>query len=235
MRIALVTGANRGLGFETSKQLAQKGFKVYLGSRNEEKGKAAEEGLKSQGLNVEFVKLDVTKTTDIRKFIDTIKERNEVVDVLVNNAGVLLISLKDVEDASIFKADPVIVLKTIEANTVGPLNLIQGLVPLMVEKGEGRVINISSGMGQLNGMEGKWPGYRMSKTALNAITLMVDAEVGDQGIFINSVSPGWVRTDMGGENATRSLEEGVTTTVWLATCENPPRGQFLRDKKEIAW
>lgn len=235
MKIALVTGANRGLGFETSKQLACKGFKVYMGCRSEEKGKAAEEILNSEGLKVEFVKMDVTKTSDIRDFINTLKERNEVVDVLVNNAGVLLTPLGQDEEASVFKTDPVIVLKTIEANTIGPMKLIQSLVPFMIEKGGGRVINISSGMGQLSEMGGRWPGYRMSKTALNALTKMVAAEVEGKNISVNSICPGWVRTDMGGENATRSLEEGVTTTVWLATCDNPPTGQFLRDKEEIPW
>ncbi len=235
MKIALVTGANRGLGFETSKQLAAHGFKVYMGCRDQVKGKAAEEILKSEGLDVEFVKLDVTKTVDIRDFLKTLKDKKEVVDVLVNNAGVLLVSLNDQADASVFKVDPVIVLKTIEANTIGPMKLIQSLVPLMMEKGEGRVINISSGMGQLQDMTGMWPGYRMSKTALNALTKIVDSEVAGHNIYVNSVCPGWVRTDMGGEAATRSIEEGVETTVWLATCKNPPRGKFLRDKKSISW
>ncbi len=237
MKIALITGANRGLGFETSKQLGLKGFKVYISGRNLEKIKMAADRLKSLGIDVEAIKLDVTKTQDIRSFIDLLKTRKEHLDVLVNNAGVFLESdgPQDTTGASILKVDPVIILKTIEANTMGPLKLIQSLVPLMIEKGGGRVINISSGMGQLKNMTGFWPGYRMSKTALNTLTKILDAEVCKDKIYVNSVCPGWVRTDMGGENAERSVEEGVKTTIWLATCDDPPHGKFFRDKQEIEW
>ena len=236
-KIALVTGANRGLGLETSRQLAKEGFKVYMGCRNLEKGQVAAEALSTLGLDVEAHKLDVTKTQDIRDFHNTLRSRSENVDVLINNAGVFLESdgPQDTTSSSILKVDPVIILKTIEANTMGPLKLIQSILPMMLERGSGRIINLSSGMGQLEDMGGHWPGYRMSKTALNALTKIVDAEVQDKNVFVNSVCPGWVRTDMGGKDAHRSIEEGVETTVWLALCENPPRGKFLRDKKVIPW
>jgi len=237
MKIALVTGANRGLGFETSKQLAIKGFKVYMGCRDEKKGLMAVQKLSNEKLNVEFIKLDVTKTADIRNIHDLLKKKNEKIDVLINNAGVFLESdgPTDDVDASVFKVDPVIILKTIEANTMGPLNLIQAIVPFMLEAGEGRVINVSSGMGALSDMGGCWPGYRISKTALNALTKIVAAEVSNTNITVNSICPGWVKTDMGGESATRSIIDGVETAVWLATCDNPPQGKFLRDCKEIDW
>ena len=118
---------------------------------------------------------------------------------------------------------------------MGPLKLIQSLVPLMIEKGHGRIINISSGMGALTGMKGFWPGYRMSKAALNVLTLITSEELKGTPISINSVCPGWCRSDMGGENAPRSLSNGVETTVWLATCDSPPTGQFLQDKKVVPW
>lgn len=236
MRVALVTGANKGLGFETARQLASNNFKVYLGARNEEKGLAAEAELKKAGLDVVFVKLDVTKTADIRNAVDQIKETDGTIDVLVNNAGVFLESLhSDPKESSILKVDPVIILKTIETNTMGPLKLIQSILPLMLEKGEGRIINISSGMGALEDMGAYWPGYRMSKTALNTLTAMTAKEVEGTNICVNSVCPGWVRTDMGGENANLSVEEGVETTLWLATMDNPPSGEFLRGKSTIAW
>lgn len=237
MKVALVTGANRGLGLETSKQLAQKGFKVYMACRNEEKGRLIVEELEKSGLNVIFVKLDVTKTKDLRNVLNTIKENGDVIDVLVNNAGVFLESdgPKDMSSSSALKVDPVIILKTIETNTIGPLKLAQSIIPIMQGLGRGRIINISSGMGQLEDMTGHWPGYRISKTALNAMTKILQDEVGEVDISINSVCPGWVKTDMGGANATRSLEKGVETTVWLATMDSPPRGKFLRDKQEIPW
>ena len=236
MKIALVTGANRGLGFETSKQLARKGFKVYMASRDEQKGKMACELLKAEGLKVESLVLDVTKTKDIRNIVDNLKSKNEIPDIIVNNAGVFLESLTETgTSTSVLNVDPVIILKTIETNTMGPLKLFQALVPLMKEKGEGRIINISSGMGQLTGMEGQWPGYRISKTALNALTRILQSELSETKITVNSVCPGWVKTDMGGDAAPRSVEEGVQTTVWLATTDNPPAGKFFRDKEEISW
>jgi len=234
MTIAIVTGANRGLGLETSKELAEKGFKVYMCCRDLEKGKIAAETLKSKGLNVEFVKLDITKTSEIRGFAEKLHALNEIPEVIVNNAGVIL-EPTDGEDAGIFNVDPIIFLKTIEVNTMGPLKLIQAFIPLMKERNSGRVINISSGMGALNKMSTIWPAYCMSKTSLNVITKILAEELEGTNISINSICPGWVRTDMGGQSATRSVKEGVTSTMWLATTKNPPSGKFIRDKEEIDW
>jgi len=237
MKIALVTGANRGIGFETSKILAQNGFKVYMGCRDEAKGELAVDILLKQKLNVVVVKLDVNKTKDIRGVHNLLRDNGEIPDVVVNNAGVFLESdgPKDKEGSSIFSVDPVIILKTIETNAMGPLKLAQALVPMMMEKNEGRVINISSGMGQLNGMNGHWPGYRMSKTALNAFTRILSDEVSHTNLSINSVCPGWVQTDMGGKDANLTTAEAVKSIIWLATCDNPPKGQFIRDQKQIDW
>jgi NAD(P)-dependent dehydrogenase (short-subunit alcohol dehydrogenase family) len=235
MKIALVTGANRGLGFETSKQLANNGFKVYMGCRDGIKGKVACELLKEEGLNVELLEIDVTKTKEIRSAVDVLKSNNEIPDVIVNNAGVFLEMLSEKVHDSILTVDPVIVLKTIETNTMGPLKLLQALVPYMKEKEDARIINISSEMGQLSEMGPRAPGYRISKTALNALTKILAAELEDTNIAVNSVCPGWVRTQMGGDNATSSISEGVETTIWLATTKNPPSGKFFRDQKEISW
>lgn len=237
MKTVLITGANRGIGFETARQLGQKGFRVYMGCRDRHKGDEAAKILKKENLDVIPVKLDVTSTKDIRDFLEKLKTDRFNLDILINNAGVFLESdgPTDTETASLFKVDPVIILKTIEANTMGPLKLIQSLVPMMMEKNSGRVINISSGMGQLKGMQGLWPGYRISKTALNSLTCILSSEVENYNIFVNSVCPGWVRTDMGGDTANLSVEEGVQTIVWLATCDRPPKGKFLQNKKEIPW
>lgn len=236
MKIALVTGANRGLGFETAKQLGLKGFKVYMACRDEQKGRLATDLLKSMNINAVAIKMDVTKTKEIRDAVDLFKKSGEVPDVIVNNAGVFLEVLSGPQDSeSILNVDPVIILKTIETNTMGPLKLIQAFVPMMVKKGHGRIINISSGMGQLSQMGGNAPGYRMSKTALNALTRILQVELEGTNISVNSVCPGWVKTDMGGSSAPRSLEEGVKTTLWLATTENSPQGKFFRDCQEIPW
>jgi NAD(P)-dependent dehydrogenase (short-subunit alcohol dehydrogenase family) len=239
MKIALVTGENRVLGFENSRQLAKNGFKVYMGVRSPDKGTAAADILRSEGLKVEAIAMDVTKTQSIRDFVNFLREKNESLDVIVNNAGVFLESEgpTDNSTASVFKVDPVIILKTIETNTMGPLRLLQALIPIMQaqENKDGRIINISSGMGSLNEMGGYWPGYRMSKTALNALTKIMAAELSETNIKVNSVCPGWVKTDMGGKQAPRSVEEGVQTTIWLATTDKCPNGGFFRDKKEISW
>lgn len=237
MKVALVTGANRGLGFETSKQLAQKGYKVYMGCRDKKKGQAAADILTSAGLNVDFIALDVTKTQDVREILGRLKKNDETLELLVNNAGVFLESDGPTNqlNASLFKVDPVIILKTIETNTIGPLKLIQSLVPQMIEKGKGRIVNVSSAMGQLQEPQGGWPGYRMSKTALNSLTCLLSAELEGTDVIVNSVCPGWVRTDMGGKNASRSVEEGVESIIWLATAEDIPRGKFIQDKKIISW
>jgi NAD(P)-dependent dehydrogenase (short-subunit alcohol dehydrogenase family) len=233
MPIAVVTGANRGLGLATSKALAAKGFKVYMCMRNLEHAQEYTEEIKSLGGEVEVIRVDVTKTGQMRGLASVIHDRKEKIDVIVNNAGVFLEPFNDQEASSVLKTDPVIVLKTIEVNTMGPLRIVQALEDTLSEGA--RIINISSGMGALTDMSGNWPGYRMSKTALNALTRILSTELKDKKISVNSVCPGWVRTDMGGENATRSLEEGITTTVWLATMENPPTGGFYRDCEAIDW
>lgn len=239
MKIALVTGANRGLGLETTKKLLDKNFKVYMGVRDTDKAINSFCDKLSLALKEEkvcVVKLDVTKTSDIRNLQNILKENDDILDVLVNNAGVFLESSgpKDTTTSSIFKVDPVIILKTIETNTMGPLKLIQSLYPESL-KDDARIINISSGMGALRGMQGHFPGYRMSKTALNALTCIVQDELYSSDISVNSVCPGWVRTDMGGEDASLSVTEGVDSIIWLATTKDVPRGKFIRKRQEIDW
>ena len=231
MKTALVTGANRGLGFEISRQLAKQGFKVYMGSRDLDKGLKACEKLRKEGLDVEALALDVTKSASIKEAAGKVKHGSGFLDVLVNNAGVLL----DTGEANkAMNVDPLIVLKTMEVNLAGPLKMAQAFVPLMKER-RGRIINVSSGMGALTDMEGGWAGYRTSKAALNALTIILSKELEQDGVSVNSVCPGWVRTDLGGESAPRSPEEGALGTVWLATMDNPPTGKFYRDKNEIPW
>lgn len=234
--MAVVTGANRGLGFETCRQLARKGLKVILTSRDAAKGEVASEKLRKENLDVHFQPLDVTDFASIDRLASLIDTEYGGLDVLVNNAGVFLDPMDPDDDAasSVFGADINTVRATLETNTLGPLRLAQVLIPLM--QGDGRVVNVSSGMGQLAEMNGCCPGYRLSKTALNAVTRILADELKGTRIKVNSVCPGWVRTDMGGANAERTIEQGVETIVWLATLpDDGPSGGFFRDKQPIPW
>jgi NAD(P)-dependent dehydrogenase (short-subunit alcohol dehydrogenase family) len=233
-QIALVTGANRGLGFETSRQLAQQGIHVILSSRDIVKGEAAVEKLKAEGLTVSYHPLDVADSESIKRLAQFIQEQFGHLEILVNNAGIFI----DTQDAaeSIFQANLETLQRTYETNVYGPLQLCQALIPLMQKQGYGRVVNVSSGMGQLSDMNGGSAGYRLSKTGLNALTRIFADELKETNILVNSVCPGWVRTDMGGPNAHRNIEEGVNTIVWLATLpDGSPTGLFFRDRQPIPW
>lgn len=233
-KIAVVTGGNRGIGFEVVKELTQLGLNVILTSRVEKEGKKAVEELKKQNLHVDFFKLDVTSSNDIANLRRYIDQKYGRVDVLINNAGVLL---DDPSNTSIFNANVKTFYETMDVNVYGPFQLIQSLAPIMRKHNYGRVVNVSSGMGQLSEMKGGYPAYRLSKTALNVLTKIFAEELNGTGVTVNSVCPGWVKTRMGGANATRPLEKGAETIVWLATLEGPaaPTGKFFRDKKEIEW
>jgi len=232
-KIAVVTGANRGLGLETCRQLARLGLRVVLTSRDPAKGQAAAEALQGEGLDVRHQTLDVTRAEDARRLDDYITAEFGRLDVLVNNAGVFLDPYNPPGN-SVLDADLDTVRRTLETNLYGTLQITQSLLPLM--GGTGRVVNVSSGMGQLSEMNGCCPGYRFSKVGLNALTRILADELRDSRIKINSVCPGWVRTDMGGPGADRSVEQGVDTIVWLATLpDSGPSGGFFRDRQPIPW
>ena len=228
--IALVTGANRGIGFEIARQLISRGATVLLTSRNPDAGKAALEKLGGTKLNVQFHALNVTETASIvalRQFVGTTYGR---LDVLINNAGII-----SDEDGSILEVKLEAVRTTLETNTLAPLHLAQTFVPLLKHSRKGRIVNMSSGMGQLSEMDGGYAAYRISKAALNAVTGILAAELRGS-IAVNSMCPGWVRTDMGGANAERDVSQGADTAVWLALdAPQDLTGKFLRDRKVIAW
>ncbi len=236
LRIALVTGGNRGIGFGVCRELGKQGYHVLLGARNEAKGKAAADTLKQEGLTVEAVPLDVTDAESIARLKADIEQRFGRLDVLVNNAGVMPESA-DLANAAVMKIPVDTVRSALETNLYGPLLLIQTFVPLMRLKKYGRVVNVSSGMGQLCDMNGGFASYRFSKVALNALSRIAAAEVPKKNnVLINSVCPGWVQTDMGGANATRAVEEGAASVVWAATLpDGGPTGGFFRDGKELPW
>ncbi|MFQ5994132.1 MAG: SDR family oxidoreductase [Acidiferrobacterales bacterium] len=234
--IAVVTGANRGLGLETCRQLAKRNYKVILTSRDQQAGGVAADTLRTDGLDVEYHPLDVTDPTSVKQLAEHIEREIGHLDVLVNNAGVFVEKTDPVARTitSGLETDIDDVRDTFEINTLGPLMLAQALIPLM--KGNGRIVNVSSGMGQLSEMGSGGLGYRLSKTALNAVTRTLANELGGTQIKMNSVCPGWVRTDMGGPSANRSIDEGVKGIVWAATLpDNGPTGGFFRDGRTIPW
>ncbi len=234
-RVALVTGANRGMGLEIVRQLSRLGLIAVLAARDLEKGKVAAATLAAEEFDVPVVALDVTDADSIRAAVAEVRGLFGRIDVLVNNAAILKEGFLP-EDTSVLDVSGALVNQTFLTNTVGPLRMIQATVPGMRERGYGRIVNLSSGAGQLAEMGGGFPAYRLSKSALNALTRITAAELGAHEIKINSVCPGWVRTDMGGPHATRTVEHGAETAVWLATLpEDGPTGGFFRDMKPIPW
>jgi NAD(P)-dependent dehydrogenase (short-subunit alcohol dehydrogenase family) len=233
-KVAVVTGANRGLGFEASRQLAKQGYQVIITSRDESKGKTAALQLQNEGLDVISHPLDVTSEESSQKLAEFIRQQFGKLDVLVNNAGIAL-DLRTDED-SIFNTKIDTLQQTLETNLYGVLRVTQALVPLMKEQNYGRIVNVSSGMGQLTNMQAGAPAYRISKTALNALTRILSSELKNTNILVNSACPGWVKTDMGGPEAPRTPEQGVDTIVWLATLpDGSASGGIFRDRQLIDW
>jgi len=232
-RVAVVTGANRGIGLEICRQLGQReDVRVVLTARNETKGKAAATQLRGEGIDVDFHELDVTSEKGVRALADWLAVTYKRCDILINNAGIA----PDPRGSRVLDSKIASYRETLETNTLGPLMLAQALVPLMKKNRHGRIVNISSGQGQLSDMGAGSPAYRVSKTALNALTRTLAAELKGSGILVNSMCPGWVRTDMGGPGAPRPVEQGADTAVWLATLpDDGPTGGFFRDRKPIAW
>lgn len=238
-RVALVTGGNKGIGFEIARRLAGKEITVLIGARDEHRGTDAQSKLSSQGLDVHFMLLDVTDAMSIQAAVGRIKDDFRRLDILVNNAGILIDSQTGIRELSI-----TILQNTLDTNTFGPLLLSQACIPLMKANSYGRIVNMSSTLGSLTEMaspdsslaEVHSPAYRLSKTVLNGITVMLAAELRGTNILINSACPGWVRTDLGGSRAPLSPEQGADTPVWLATLpDGGPTGGFFRDRQPIPW
>lgn len=231
-RIALVTGANRGIGLEICRQLAKEGIKVVLSARDAAKGEAAANKLAGSGCAVSFHRLDVTSEDSVAETLTWIDQTFGRLDILINNAGVSL----DVRGTPALALDAKTLRDTLEINLVGPLRLSQAAIPLMQANHYGRIVNVSSTMGQLANMGGSSAAYRISKTALNALTRVLAAEIKDANIKVNCMHPGWVKTDMGGASAPKSVEEGADTALWLAVLpEDGPSGGFFAERKLIPW
>ncbi|AKT40241.1 SDR family oxidoreductase [Chondromyces crocatus] len=262
-RIALITGGNRGIGYEVGRQLGQRGVEVILTSRDDAAGRTACDELLAEGVSARHHRLDVTRDDSVQDLAAWVKAELGGLDILVNNAGIVFQGF----DAEIAR-------QTIDTNFFGPLRVTEALLPLL--RPSGRIVMISSGLGDRSKLgperrarfetpsrltrdaliaemrafvaavaagrheaEG-WPSsaYAVSKIGLNVLTDLVGQELAaaDRGILCNAVCPGWVRTDMGGPNAHRSVEEGADTPVWLAISPDvTAQGAVFRDRKPYAW
>ncbi len=230
MKTAFITGANKGIGREVAQQLAEKGFHVFVGARNAKAGRKAAAEMAKKGGKTAFLEIDVSEGASVTAAAHEFSKISNHLDILVNNAGIIVDG-----DDSILKISDELLRKTLETNTLGALRVTRAFAPFLAKSKTPRVINVSSGGGQLTGGADGWaPAYCISKTALNGVTSQLTTAL--PKVAVNSVCPGWVRTEMGGENASRSVEEGADTIVWLAT--SAPQnltGKFLRDRKEIPW
>ena len=256
-RVVVVTGADRGIGFEVSRELGEMGYRVVLTSPDRAKGERAADKICREGSAVSYQKLDLLDERDIRETRDYVMGTFGRIDVLVNNAGVMLDSgksrvegllgrmIKRVPRRAAYGVGPGILTvpmdifrATLEVNTLGALKMCQAFVPLMMKARYGRVVNVSSTLGQLYDMddEDKVPAYQMSKTALNAVTRLVADAAKGRNVAVNSVCPGWTRTDIGGRDAPQSTAQAAETIVWLAAQpDNGPTGGFFRHKRRIVW
>ena len=238
-KIALVTGANKGLGLEISKQLAQKGIRVILGARDANKGQEACENLKQEGLDAYSCVLDVNSRESIHNAVSWLNQEFGELHILVNNAGVLID-----RTMSVFDVDFDTLSQTLQTNLYGAFLMCQACIPLMKASNYGRIVNMSSILGSLADMSNPnspydtmiTPTYRLSKTALNAVTVLFARELRGTNILVNSACPGWVKTDMGSDAAPLNIEQGADTPVWLATLpDDGPTGGFFNSRQPIAW
>jgi NAD(P)-dependent dehydrogenase (short-subunit alcohol dehydrogenase family) len=231
-RIAVVTGANRGIGLGIARRLAGEGMRVVLTARDAARGETACHALAAEGYATRFHVLDVRERAAAERVARWLEREFGHLDVLVNNAGIL----PDPRGSRALDIPPDVVREAFETNLIGALNVTQTLAPLMQAQGYGRIVNVSSELGQLAGMGVGSPAYRISKTALNALTRMLANELAGSGVKINAMSPGWVRTDLGGPRATRTVEQAADTAVWLATLpDDGPSGGFFKDRELLSW
>lgn len=230
MKTVLITGANKGIGFEVARQLLSKGFQVIISGRDETRLSEAFNQLNAESTSIKMIVMDVDRFDSVKEAAQLLSARNLTLDVIINNAGILL-----KEDRSLLEHDDEILKTSINTNCYGPIRVIHAFQSML--KSPGRIINLSSEGGSMTDPVGGWsPAYCVSKTMLNAITRQLAYELSARNIAVNAVTPGWVKTDMGGRQATRSVEKGAETIVWLASdARQELTGRFFKDKVEISW
>ncbi|NUU24509.1 MAG: SDR family oxidoreductase [Streptomycetaceae bacterium] len=228
--VALVTGANRGIGYETARQLAEHGRTVLLTARSKDAAQTAADTLAGTGLDVRPLALDVTDEASVARAEEEVRERFGRLDVLVNNAAIHYDTWQRAATA-----DLAVVCEAVETNLYGPWRTVQAFLPLLRASGHARIVNVSSEAASLTNMGGGTPAYNASKTALNALTRMLAAELRADRILVNAICPGWVATDMGGPGG-RPIPEGAAGIVWAALLPNDgPTGGFFRDGRPLPW
>jgi NAD(P)-dependent dehydrogenase (short-subunit alcohol dehydrogenase family) len=229
-RVALVTGANRGIGLEVCRQLAQRGYVAVLGARDPERGERAAAELREQGLDVRACQLDVSEPASVEAAAGWMQDELGRVDAVVNNAAILYDTWQRGVDADLDQ-----VRAALDTNLLGAWRVVQALLGLLRQSPAGRIVNVSSGAGALNDMGGGTPAYRTSKAALNALTRILAAELRADRILVNAICPGWVATDMGGAGR-RPVAEGAAGIVWAVELpDDGPSGGFFRDGGALAW
>ena len=227
-KIALVTGGNRGIGSAITQGLLAKGYQVIITARSLEKAKQAAQKL--QG-NIIPVELDISSDRSINEAFTTIKQKSDRLDVLINNAGIY-----PDEGVNILTIKRELLNLTFNTNTFGAIEMTQAFLPLLQKSQDARVINVSSGYGEINGLSAPVPSYCLSKLALNGATIMLANALQSKGIVVNAMCPGWVQTDMGGASAPRTPEQGADTAIWLATeASRNETGKFWRDRTKISY
>ncbi|MFM9938001.1 MAG: SDR family NAD(P)-dependent oxidoreductase [Hyphomicrobiaceae bacterium] len=233
-QVAIVTGANRGLGFEIVRQLARLGVRTVLAARDGAKAAAAAAALVQERLPVEPATLNVDDPASVQAACAACLSRYGRIDILVNNAGVLLDPGEGA--ASVLDMTRDQLLASFSTNTLGAFHTMQAVLPTMRQAGFGRIVNISSRAGQLDELRSGFPSYRVSKTALNSLTRVTAAEFKDTNIKINAMCPGWLKTAMGGDRAPLTAEQGADTAIWLAMLPaDGPTGGFFRERKSLPW
>ena len=230
-KIVLITGANKGIGFETARQLAKRGWHVVIGARKASAGQTAAKAITQASGSASFLDIDVSNSESIARAAAEFQKQFDHLDVLINNAGIY-----PDEGLTILTISRKQLTETFQTNTFGPVAVTQAFLPVLRKASGARVINVSSGYGQIEGLSANVPSYCLSKLALNGVTLMFSEALRSEGIAVNSMCPGWVRTDMGGPNAAHSVEQGADTAVWLATeAGQDLTGKFFRDRQPIPW
>ncbi len=232
-KIVLVTGANKGIGLEAVKQLAQKGMTVWLAARNAKIGLAAATAYQERNLDVHFVELDVTSNSSVTQAYQKINKQHSCLDILVNNAGINLDWSTPPSETNLQH-----LTDTINTNLIGVVRVTNQFLPLMKDSKDARIINVSSLWGSLTTLrdiQATAPAYHISKAALNMWTLMLGNELKKNNITVNSISPGWVKTDMGGETAPRSVDQGASIITKLASQSFRPTCEFLGDEGSLPW
>ena len=232
-KTALVTGGNKGIGFAICKGLLDKGFKVFLAARDTEKGKTAIEKLSTDNNSVQLVELDVTDDKSIKNAVDSVNQKTDSLNVLVNNAGIYLDLRGSGQGVNILTVSRDLLIKTMNTNAFSPISITQAFLPLLEKADNPKVINVSSGNGQLDGISANVPSYSLSKLALNGATILLSDALKSKNIAVYAMCPGWVKTDMGGSSAPRTPEEGADTAIWLATeASISESGKFFRNRTE---